>query len=136
MPSPIDVLLDPISLTVFAIYASLMLWEQLAPARPLPAVKGWKLRGLSAFIVFFFLSSYLPLGWTDALAAYQVFDLTGLGVAGGATAGILVYELGVYWWHRSMHTFTPLWRAFHQMHHSAERLDTIPTAPSGSARWT
>jgi len=33
MPSPIDLLLDPISLTVFALYASLIAWEALAPAR-------------------------------------------------------------------------------------------------------
>jgi sterol desaturase/sphingolipid hydroxylase (fatty acid hydroxylase superfamily) len=36
----------------------------------------------------------------------------------------LLYELGMYVWHRSMHKNHRLWRVFHQMHHSAERLDT------------
>jgi len=42
----------------------------------------------------------------------------------GAIAGILVYESGMYIWHRTMHQNKQLWRIFHQMHHSAERLDT------------
>jgi sterol desaturase/sphingolipid hydroxylase (fatty acid hydroxylase superfamily) len=43
---------------------------------------------------------------------------------GGAIVGLLVYEAGVYLWHRTMHRTTWLWRSFHQLHHSAERLDT------------
>jgi sterol desaturase/sphingolipid hydroxylase (fatty acid hydroxylase superfamily) len=37
---------------------------------------------------------------------------------------VLVYELLVYVWHRTMHRVHWLWRSFHQMHHSAERLDS------------
>jgi len=33
----------------------------------------------------------------------------------------------VYIWHRSMHKNNLLWRVFHQMHHSAERVDTYGT---------
>lgn len=38
--------------------------------------------------------------------------------------GVLLYELGMYAWHRTLHKSNMLWRTFHQMHHSAERLDT------------
>lgn len=124
MPTPIELIMDPIALCVFGIYGALVLWEWLAPGRLLPSAKGWRLRGLTSFAAFFFLSSYLPLLWGDYLADYQLVDLTGLGTFGGAVAGLLVYEFGVYVWHRTMHRFTPLWRVFHQMHHSAERLDT------------
>lgn len=48
MPHPLELLLDPISITVFAIYAGLIGWEALLPARPLPWVKGWRIRGLAA----------------------------------------------------------------------------------------
>jgi sterol desaturase/sphingolipid hydroxylase (fatty acid hydroxylase superfamily) len=41
-----------------------------------------------------------------------------------AVIGILLYELGLYIWHRTMHESNLLWRVFHQLHHSAERLDT------------
>ena len=49
MPNPIEILLDPISLLVLALYAGVMLWEWLAPGRRLPTVRYWKLRGLTAF---------------------------------------------------------------------------------------
>jgi len=124
MPTPVELLLDPVSLAVLAIYGALMLWEALAPARRLPAVSFWRTRGLAAFAAYFLLSSYLPLVWSDWLAHYQLVDLTSLGTWMGALAGLLVLEAGVYAWHRAMHASDTLWRTFHQMHHSAERLDT------------
>jgi sterol desaturase/sphingolipid hydroxylase (fatty acid hydroxylase superfamily) len=124
MPTPLEILLDPISLIVIALYAGLMIWEALFPARPLPHVKYWKLRGLIFFAIYFYLSSYLPMLWNTYLSAYQLFDLTVLGTAWGAIAGIMLYQFGVYFWHRSMHNNNLLWRVFHQMHHSAERVDT------------
>lgn len=124
MPSPFEILLDPISLIIIAIYAGLMIWEALFPARPLPTVKYWKLKGFIFFVLFFYLSSYLPLIWDGYLAAYQLIDLTGLGTIWGALIGVLLYQLGVYVWHRSMHKSDVLWKVFHQMHHSVERVDT------------
>ena len=50
--------------------------------------------------------------------------LSHLGVATGALAGVLVYEGLGYFYHRSMHASDLLWRGLHQMHHSAERIDT------------
>lgn len=125
MPGPIELLTDPISLVIFAIYGGFILWEALAPARPPPRVPWWRLKGIAAFFAFFFLSSYLPLLWNDLLAPWQLLDLTSLGVAGGTVVGLLVYELGQWIWHRAMHNNGLLWRTFHQMHHSAERLDTF-----------
>jgi sterol desaturase/sphingolipid hydroxylase (fatty acid hydroxylase superfamily) len=124
MPTPLEILLDPISLIVIALYMGLMVAEALLPARPLPVIKNWKLKGLIFFAIYFYLSSYLPLLWNEYLSAHQIFDLTGLGTAGGACVGILIYQFGVYVWHWSMHKNKWLWRVFHQMHHSAERLDT------------
>lgn len=124
MPTPIDILLDPLSLIIIAMYIGLMIWEAVFPARELPEMPGWKIKGLISFGIFFYLSSYLPLLTDPYLENFRLFDLTGLGTAGGALAGILIYELGVYLWHRAMHQSNFLWRTFHQMHHSAERLDT------------
>ncbi len=125
LPTPMELVLNPISYIVFGIYGGLMLWEAIFPARKLPNVKFWKLKGMLAFVFFFFLSSYLPLIWDGYLANYQIFDLASLGTVRGAMLGILIYELGVYIWHRSMHKSDSLWKIFHQMHHSAERLDSF-----------
>ena len=139
MPTPIEILLDPIALTILAIYAILMLWEAVFPGRKLPQVKGWWIRGLTAFTAFFFLSTYLPLVWDRYLEPFQLLNLIHLGTIGGALIGIFLYEFGVYVWHRSMHTSSFLWRVFHQMHHSAERIDTFGAfyfSPMDMIGWT
>ncbi|HRP34879.1 MAG TPA: sterol desaturase family protein [Gammaproteobacteria bacterium] len=139
MPTPWEILLDPLSLTIIGLFAGLATWEALAPRRVLPAMPGWRLRGLAAFAVFFFLSSYLPMLWDDHLAAWQLFDLSGLGVAGGALAGMLVSQLLGYWWHRALHRSDTLWLGLHQMHHSAERLDAWSAywfSPLDMVGWT
>lgn len=139
MPTPLEILLDPISLTILALYGGLMAWEALAPGRELPTVRGWKTRGLLSFTAFFYLSSYLPMIWDEALSAHQLFDLTGLGTAGGTIAGLLVYELGVWAWHLALHRAPGLFQASHQMHHSAERVDTYGAfyfSPLDMVGWT
>ena len=125
MPTPLEILLDPVSLAVLAIYGGLILLEALFPARPLPRVPGWHARALAVFAVYFFLSSYLPILWGDALAPYRQVNLESAHPLLGAVAGVLVFEFLVYVWHRAMHKHHWLWRAFHQMHHSAERVDSF-----------
>jgi sterol desaturase/sphingolipid hydroxylase (fatty acid hydroxylase superfamily) len=118
MPTPIEILLDPVSLGVLALYGAMMLVEALAPGRALPRIRGWLPRALASFAVYFYLSSYLPLLWDGYLARYQLLDLSGLGPIAGATVGLFVYEGLVYAWHRAMHESDWLFRTFHQMHHS------------------
>jgi sterol desaturase/sphingolipid hydroxylase (fatty acid hydroxylase superfamily) len=139
MPTPIELLLDPVSLTILTLYAALMSWEMITPARSLPRVKYWKIRGLLSFTIFFYLSSYLPLLWDEHLARYQLFDLGHIGTVAGTIIGLLVIEAGIYTWHRLMHSSNILWRVFHQMHHSAERLDTFGAfwfSPMDMIGWT
>lgn len=139
MPTPLEILLDPISLAVMGIYALLFIWESLFPGRKLPKMKFWVLRGIVAFFCYFFLASYLPLLWDNHLARYQLFDFTGYNPVLTSIAGVLLYELGIYTWHRTMHGNDRLWRMFHQMHHSVERID-IPSAfyfsPLDMIGWT
>lgn len=124
MPTPLEILLDPISLIVLAMYAGLMLWEAFFPGRELPKVKNWRIRGILAFLCFFYMSAYLPIFINPLLEPYRLFDLTSLGTVWGGIFAVLLYEFGVFVWHYSLHRSNFLWRTFHQMHHSAERLDT------------
>lgn len=124
MPTPLDILLDPISLTFSGIYALLMLWEGIFPARQLPNVRFWQVKGIVSYFFFLLLSTYLPMAYGAWLPSAALLDLSTMSVFVAAFAGILVYELGIYIWHRLMHSKDILWRVFHQMHHSAERLDT------------
>jgi sterol desaturase/sphingolipid hydroxylase (fatty acid hydroxylase superfamily) len=139
MPTPLQLLLDPISLIMFSMFAGLALAERAFPGRALPQVRGWHARALLVFGVYFLLSSYLPLLWADALAPLQLFDLSGWPTLGAAALGLVVYEFGAYAYHRSIHRFDLLWRANHQMHHSAERLDVYGAfwfSPLDMIGWT
>ena len=127
LPNPLQIISDPVSIIVIAIFLCLLTAEELFPARPLPKIRYWKIIGICAFIIYFFLSSYLPLIWNDYLAKSQIINLSILGDYLGAFMALLTYELGVYFWHLTMHKNNLLWRIFHQMHHSAERVDTYGT---------
>jgi sterol desaturase/sphingolipid hydroxylase (fatty acid hydroxylase superfamily) len=139
LPTPLDILRDPVSQYLIAIYVLLILWEAIFPARELVAIKYWKVKGIAVFLFYFFLSSYLPLFINPYLEPYRLVDLSSVGVFGGAAIGILLYEFGVYVWHRAMHRSDFLWKIFHQMHHSAERLDTYGAfffSPMDMIGWT
>jgi len=139
MPTPLQILLDPVTLTVLALYGALMLWEAMLPARQLPAVRGWRLRAILVFAAYLMASAYLPTLWADWLAPLRVFDLTGANTWVGAGIGVLVYELAAWAWHRSLHGSSTLWRFSHQWHHSAERLDTYGAfwfSPLDIVGWT
>ncbi|WP_242155998.1 sterol desaturase family protein [Aestuariivivens sediminis] len=124
LPSPLEIILDPLSLAILGLYILLILWEAIFPARKQPEVRFWILKGLTFFTIFFFVASYLPLIIDPYLSQYQVFNLSNLEIIPGALIGLITYELAIYLYHVSMHKFDFLWKVFHQMHHSAERLDT------------
>jgi len=139
MPTPLDLLLDPIAWIIFTGYAALLLWEALRPARALPPEPLWRLRGFTAFAVYFLIASYLPLLTDDVLAQWQLLDLSALGTWGGAAVGLLVAELAIYGWHRALHGSDRLWRGLHQWHHSAERIDAASAfwfSPFDMVAWT
>ena len=127
LPTPWQILIDPASIVVISIFLVLMIAEAVIPGRELPTIKYWRLKGIAAFVIYFFISSYLPLIWSDYLSEFRIFDLTFLGDYWGGLIALLVYQFGVYVWHRSMHNNNFLWRVFHQLHHSAERVDTYGT---------
>ena len=127
LPTPMEILLDPISLIVYAIFGGLFLWESLFPARKLPKIRFWKLRGLIFFASYMLLTTYIPLIWDDFFASYQLVNLSSLSLSVQVILGVLLFELVQYGWHISMHKSDFLFRVSHQMHHSSERID-VPSA--------
>lgn len=114
---------DWIGLGIVATFFGLAGIEALAPARVFPASAYWKTRGLIGFVLMLVLSTVLPPLWDGWLGEHRLIDASGLGTLAGGLYGFSVLELGVYVWHRAMHRTPLLWRAFHQLHHSAERVD-------------
>jgi sterol desaturase/sphingolipid hydroxylase (fatty acid hydroxylase superfamily) len=139
MPTPLDILLDPLTWAVLAMFAALGAWERLRPAKPLPPVRGWTPRAIGSTVIYLSLSTYLPLLWSEPLGGLQLFDLGDWPTWAAALAGVLGYELAAYVYHRAMHAWSPLWLSLHQMHHSAERLDTTSAfwfSPLDMVGWT
>lgn len=125
LPGPIEILMDPLSFIVFGMCAVLIAWEALFPARALPKVAFWKTKGLLGFIIYMLVSTYLPLLWDGYLAQFQFWSISHWVLPAQVAVGFLVYESLHYAWHRSMHASDFLWQHIHQMHHSAERLDSF-----------
>lgn len=128
MPTPIEILLDSVSLAIIGLFAALYLWEFFFPRnKNLPKIKYATLRGLISFVVIFYLSSYLPLFTDDFLASYQLISLAHMHPAVQVLIGLSFYQFLLYFWHLVMHKSKTMWKVFHQMHHSAEKLDVAST---------
>ncbi len=115
-------LLIIIVLGVVGTYGAFAVLEAERPARVLPHVAGWRVKGGVFLVLGLVLTSVLPMLWDAFLGEHRLIDASGLGTWVGAVYGFVVLEIGVYFWHRTVHGLPLLWRA-HQMHHSAERVD-------------
>jgi sterol desaturase/sphingolipid hydroxylase (fatty acid hydroxylase superfamily) len=104
-------------------FVAFLVVERVFPARPLPKVKRWLLKG----VVFFFLSAFIggviPTFVTNAIAPHAPLHVARFGTVLGALVAFVVSDAVSYGVHRLMHNVPWLWRWTHQMHHSAERLD-------------
>ena len=110
-----------IALGLFAGFAVLEL--VLQGRATFPSVARWRLAGLAFTLLYFALATYAPLFWDGWLGEHRLFAADTLPLWAQIAGGFLALELGIYAWHRTMHNTPLLWRWFHQMHHSAERLD-------------
>jgi sterol desaturase/sphingolipid hydroxylase (fatty acid hydroxylase superfamily) len=109
------------------LFLTFIVIEALRPGRQLASIKGWKLMGVAAFFVTAATSAVAPLAYMDFVRAHRIGELEWLGTLGGAALAFVVFELVGYWVHRLSH-WTPFWRAYHQLHHSAERVDIYGSA--------
>jgi sterol desaturase/sphingolipid hydroxylase (fatty acid hydroxylase superfamily) len=116
--------IDIFGLLVPVTYLVMLEIEALFPARQFPPIPYWRLKGFCFLTVQGLLATLSPLVIPEHwLAAHRLINLEGLGVVGGAVLGYAVVSLASYAWHRSAHTFSPMWRLFHQIHHSPQRVD-------------
>ena len=89
------------------------------------APRGWRLKAFLATAVTYALSMGIAISWGTLFDGVALLDGGVLGTVGGAIVGVLAYELIHYGYHRAAHKSDVLWRAAHQMHHSAESVDAF-----------
>jgi len=116
----------PIAIPV--LFVTFIIAELVRPARKLPKVSWWRLKGVLFFLMTGVIASVLPFAWAGFVDKHALLHLSGLGAVGGAAVGYVVFQFFTYWWHRLQHTSSFVWRWSHQMHHSAERVDIYGVA--------
>ena len=105
------------------LFAGFALLELAVRGRDFPPVTNWRIKGAAFMLLYFALATYAPLFWDGWLGEHRLFAADSLPLWAQIAGGFLALELGIYAWHRTMHNVPLLWRWFHQMHHSAERID-------------
>lgn len=110
---------------VLGIAAAMLVVELLRPGRQWPRVPGWiaralLLNALQAGAVFL-----AGLTWDRWFPQLRLLDLQHFGTVFSALVGYLVITFVYYWWHRARHEIGFLWRWFHQVHHSPQRIEVL-----------
>lgn len=111
---------------VFAVFALCFVAERLFPGWSLPKVRTWPLRVVLVNLVQLGVVVLAGVTWERWLSSASLFQLSShvSPVAGGLIA-YFIATFVFYWWHRWRHEYDVLWRGFHQIHHSPQRLEVI-----------
>jgi len=111
---------------VFGVFGACVVIERLRPGWRLPRVPSWPLRVVVINAVQLVVVLLAGLTWERWLSSASVSQVSGhlSPIAGGLVAYFIATFI-FYWWHRWRHESDLLWRVFHQIHHSAERLEVI-----------
>lgn len=110
---------------VFIIAIIMIVFEIIRPGRTFPQVAGWWGRAflLNALQVAVIYVSGIV--WDKWFYEYRLWSGEALGITLGAALGYLFITFAFYWWHRWRHESYFLWRWFHQVHHSPQRIEII-----------
>ena len=111
---------------IFAVFVGCFVLERLVPGWPLPIVKTWPLRVVVINAIQLGIVLLAGLTWERWLSSASILRLSDhvSPFAGGFIAYFIATFI-FYWWHRWRHEHDWLWRLFHQIHHSPQRLEVI-----------
>jgi hypothetical protein len=112
--------------TIFIAFGACFVLERLVPGWRLPHVRTWPLRVLAINAVQLGGVVLAGFTWERWLSAGSLFHLSRhLGPAAGGLVAYFIATFVFYWWHRARHESDLLWRLFHQIHHSPQRIEVI-----------
>jgi sterol desaturase/sphingolipid hydroxylase (fatty acid hydroxylase superfamily) len=111
---------------IFGVGIACMVIERLLPGWPLPKVRSWPVRVIAINAVQLGVVLIAGVTWERWMAGQSVFTLP--ATLSPLAGGMLAYFIATfifYWWHRWRHENSMLWRLFHQIHHSPQRLEVM-----------
>jgi sterol desaturase/sphingolipid hydroxylase (fatty acid hydroxylase superfamily) len=111
---------------ILCVFVACFVLERLIPGWRLPQVRTWPLRvllinGLQLGVVLL-----AGVSWERWLSGWSVLHLS--AQVSPLAGGLIAYFIATfvfYWWHRWRHEVPILWRLFHQIHHSPQRIEAI-----------
>src|SRR5688572_30663566 len=112
-------------LIVVVAAAAMILTERFVRGRNWPRTRGWWPRALALSAVQVLVVWIVGIVFDPWVRAHRPWSADALGTAGGAAVGYIAVTFVFYWWHRARHASPFLWRYFHQVHHSPQRIEVI-----------
>jgi sterol desaturase/sphingolipid hydroxylase (fatty acid hydroxylase superfamily) len=102
------------------------LLERIVPGWKLPSVRTWRFRVIAINLMQLGIVVLAGVTWERWLSSASLFHLR--QHVSPVLGGVLAYFVATfvfYWWHRWRHEVGALWVAFHQIHHSPQRIEVI-----------
>jgi len=111
---------------IIAIGVGCMILERAIPGWRLPSVRTWPVRVVAVNLVQLGVVLLAGVTWERWFTSYSLLHLS--DHVSPAIGGVIAYFIATfifYWWHRWRHEVDILWRVFHQIHHSPQRIELI-----------
>ena len=115
------------TIIVFAFALILLTFEYFYPRTNFPKVDNWYPRAIIINILGLSTILIYGTGAQEWMEANRLWDAESIGLPASVISGLLIVSFFNYLWHRLRHTFSFFWVWFHQIHHSAQRLEVITT---------
>ena len=113
---------DIAPLAIPVLFVTFIIAEVVRPARKLPKVSWWQLKGVLFFVMTGVIASILPFAWAGFVDKHALLHLSGLGSLAGAAVGYVVFQFFSYWWHRLQHATSQRYGpAYYRRAHLASR---------------
>ena len=100
-----------------------LIWERIFPGRQLPNSNGWYIRAVAINLIQLGITLVTGKLWLQFLSGQSLLQLS--GISSPILQGFIGWFIGTfvfYWWHRLRHK-NGFWNIFHQIHHSASRIE-------------
>jgi sterol desaturase/sphingolipid hydroxylase (fatty acid hydroxylase superfamily) len=111
---------------ILCVFVGCFLLERLAPGWRLPRVRTWAARVVLVNLVQLAVVVLAGVSWERWYSRFSVWHLSrDMTPLSGGLIAYLIATFIFYWWHRWRHEIPLLWRLFHQIHHSAQRIEVF-----------